>query len=44
MEGHKVHFEWVRGHSSHPENERCDVLAVAASHNPKEEDRGYVVD
>lgn len=44
MEGHKVHFEWVRGHSSHPENERCDVLAVAASHNPQEEDRGYVVD
>ena len=44
MEGHKVHYEWVRGHSSHPENERCDVLAVAASLNPKEEDRGYVVD
>jgi len=25
-----VSFEWVRGHSEHPENERCDVLAVAA--------------
>ena len=44
MEGHKVHYEWVRGHSNHPENERCDVLAVAASLNPIEEDRGYVVD
>ena len=41
MEGHKVHFEWVRGHSSHPENERCDVLAVAASLNPIEQDYGY---
>lgn len=27
---HKVTFEWVRGHSGHPENERCDQLAVAA--------------
>lgn len=41
MEGHKVHFEWVRGHSSHPENERCDVLAVAASLKPTEQDYGY---
>ena len=32
-ETHKVQFEWVRGHSEHPENERCDVLAVAASNN-----------
>lgn len=23
----KVSFEWVRGHSGHPENERCDELA-----------------
>lgn len=28
---HKVHFVWVRGHAGHPENERCDALAVAAS-------------
>jgi ribonuclease HI len=27
---HKVKFVWVRGHNGHPENERCDVLAVAA--------------
>jgi ribonuclease HI len=27
---HNVKFVWVRGHSGHPENERCDVLAVAA--------------
>jgi len=30
-ETHAVRFEWVRGHSGHPENERCDELAVAAS-------------
>lgn len=27
---HTVRFHWVRGHSGHPENERCDRLAVAA--------------
>jgi ribonuclease HI len=27
---HRVHFKHVRGHSGHPENERCDALAVAA--------------
>lgn len=27
---HKVTFNWVRGHAGHPENERCDALAVAA--------------
>ena len=28
---HKVKFVWVRGHDGHPENERCDRLAVAAA-------------
>lgn len=28
---HKVEFVWVRGHAGNVENERCDVLAVAAS-------------
>jgi ribonuclease HI len=27
---HKIRFVWVRGHNGHPENERCDQLAVAA--------------
>ena len=27
---HQVRFTHVRGHQGHPENERCDVLAVAA--------------
>lgn len=28
---HKVRFVWVKGHAGHPENERCDRLAVQAS-------------
>lgn len=28
-ERHKVSFVWVKGHAGHPENERCDQLAVA---------------
>ncbi|HVW98738.1 MAG TPA: ribonuclease HI [Mucilaginibacter sp.] len=27
---HKIRFVWVRGHNGHPENERCDELAVMA--------------
>ncbi len=27
---HKIKFTHVRGHAGHPENERCDALAVAA--------------
>ncbi len=34
-EKHDVRFEWVKGHSEHPENERCDALAVAASNGKK---------
>lgn len=30
LERHNVRFTWVHGHSGHPENERCDALAVAA--------------
>ena len=28
---HKVTFVWIKGHAGHPENERCDELAVAAA-------------
>lgn len=28
---HQVRFRWIRGHNNHPQNERCDALAVAAS-------------
>lgn len=27
---HRVSFHWIKGHAGHPENERCDALAVAA--------------
>lgn len=27
---HRVTFHWIKGHAGHPENERCDTLAVAA--------------
>lgn len=27
LEMHKVSWEWVKGHSGHPQNERCDELA-----------------
>lgn len=29
LEIHKVNFQWVKGHAGHPQNERCDRLAVA---------------
>ena len=28
---HKVDFQWVKGHNNHPQNERCDQLAVMSS-------------
>lgn len=31
LESHDVKFTRVRGHSGHPENERCDELAVEAA-------------
>jgi ribonuclease HI len=31
VEPHKVTWKWLRGHAGHKENERCDVLAVAAA-------------
>lgn len=30
---HNIKFVWIKGHNAHPENERCDQLAVAASKN-----------
>jgi len=39
---HNVKFQWIRGHNGHPENERCDKMAVAASQKPDlKEDPGY---
>jgi ribonuclease HI len=39
---HKVRFIWIKGHSSNPENEKCDQLAVEASKGSSLlEDTGY---
>ena len=32
---HQVDFKWVKGHNNHPQNERCDELAVMASQQEK---------
>ena len=32
LEKHKVTFHWLKGHDGHPENERCDTMAVLQSH------------
>jgi len=42
---HRVQFHWIKGHAGHPENERCDALAVAASHSENLlEDTGYILE
>ena len=39
---HQVKFHWIKGHAGHPENERCDQLAVAAAeHKDLPADSGY---
>jgi ribonuclease HI len=32
---HKVDFQWIKGHNNHPQNERCDQLAVMAAMQEK---------
>lgn len=39
---HTIKFCWVRGHTGHPENERCDLLAKkAANSRDLPADAGY---
>jgi ribonuclease HI len=39
---HRIHWNWLKGHAGHPENERCDALAgsemenIQKSHTPEE--------
>ncbi len=28
---HTIKIQWIKGHASHPENEKCDKMAVAES-------------
>jgi len=40
---HNVTFQWIKGHAGHPENERCDRLAVEAyGQSNLPEDTGYI--
>jgi ribonuclease HI len=42
---HNVTFHWLKGHAGHPENERCDQLAVAAYGQPGlPKDEGYEIE
>lgn len=36
-----INYIWVKGHNGHPENERCDKLAVNAASNPSLVDEVY---
>ncbi len=36
MAVHQVKLVWVKGHAGHPENERCDQLAVAGAKKARE--------
>ena len=41
----ELSFHWIKGHAGHPENERCDRLAVAAYSAPDlPADEGYTPD
>lgn len=40
---HNVSFHWIKGHNNHPQNERCDFLAVEASKKEKlATDHGFI--
>lgn len=42
-EKHNINWKWVKGHSGHPENERCDELAKKAAQSQNLiTDKGYV--
>ena len=32
---HELEYRWIRGHTGHPENERCDTLAVQEANKMK---------
>jgi len=42
---HRVAFNWLKGHAGHPQNERCDRLAVEAYQQENlAEDTGYIAE
>ncbi len=41
---HTIHWNWVKGHAGHVENELCDQLARNAALTPTLQDEGYQPD
>lgn len=42
---HQVSFQWIKGHAGHPDNERCDRLAVEAyGKSGLPDDTGYLAE
>lgn len=42
MQPHEVHYNWIKGHAGHPQNERCDTLATRAADGKElRTDEGY---
>lgn len=42
---HHISIKWIKGHNQHPQNERCDALAVLASKLPEDQllvDHGFI--
>lgn len=39
---HSIEWLWVKGHTGHSENERCDQLAKEAALAPNKHDEGYL--
>ncbi len=39
---HQISWKWVKGHSGHPDNERCDELAREAAGKATHTDTGYL--
>ncbi|MBK4775821.1 ribonuclease HI [Candidatus Pantoea edessiphila] len=41
INGHIINWQWIKGHTNHPENNYCDILARKVAKNPTYYDLGY---
>ncbi|TNG95740.1 ribonuclease HI [Pasteurellaceae bacterium USgator11] len=44
IQRHQIHWQWVKGHAGHVENEQVDQLARQGAEAPSQEDSGYQPD
>ncbi|TNH02673.1 ribonuclease HI [Testudinibacter sp. TR-2022] len=44
IQRHQIHWQWVKGHAGHLENEQVDQLARQGAEAPNQEDSGYQPD